>query len=228
MLHIIKLYSQSPFPLRMGLRWPFCSVINVRKWFKIPQKLICLLKKELQAWQARRAAQDHWQPFMSREKGSWASQLLAGWLVTCGWHICIFKDAHRQTQYVWECLCAMWKNPTPSSEEVSSPSQTLYHVLRSFICRAVASAASCKQVAWTGCTENSWYVLCSPVCSAPNRKRSCRKLQIRSHYTTTNMTGTVLRIIWAHSLSVSSNEHEQCKLSVYCAAEHETVPLNWG
>ena len=31
-----------------------------------------------------------------------------------------------------------------------------------------------------------------------------------------------------HSLSVSSNEHEQCKQSVHCAAEQETVPLNWG
>lgn len=31
-----------------------------------------------------------------------------------------------------------------------------------------------------------------------------------------------------HSLSVSSNEREQCKQSVHCASEHETVPLNWG
>ena len=46
------------------------------------------------------------------------------------------------------------ENPSPLSEEVSSPSQRLYDILRSFICQAVASAASCKQVAWTGCTEN--------------------------------------------------------------------------
>ena len=31
-----------------------------------------------------------------------------------------------------------------------------------------------------------------------------------------------------HSLSVSSNEREQCKPSVHCVAEQETVPLNWG
>lgn len=62
------------------------------------------------------------------------------------------------------------ENPAPSSEEDSSPSQRLYDVLRSFICRAVASAASCKQVAWTGCTENSCCVPCSTVCSAPNQK----------------------------------------------------------
>lgn len=31
-----------------------------------------------------------------------------------------------------------------------------------------------------------------------------------------------------HSLGVSSNEHEQPKPSVHCAAEQETVPLNWG
>lgn len=43
------------------------------------------------------------------------------------------------------------------------------------------------------------------LCTKP-RKRRCRKLQIRSHYTATNMTGTVLHIIWAprliHSVSL--------------------------
>lgn len=215
----------------MWLSWRFCSVIDVHKLLNIPQKLICPLKKGLQAWQTRRAARDHWQPFKSREKGSWASPLLAGWLVTCGWHICIFKDAHRQTQYVWECLCGMWKNPTPSSEEVSSPSQRLYHVLRSFICRAVASAASCKQVAWTWCTENSCYVRCSTVCSTPNPKKALQETTnqepLHSNKYDRNSAAHYLSSK-THSLSVSSNEHEQCKQSVHCAAEQETVPLNWG
>lgn len=204
--------------------------MNVHKWFDIPQKLICLLKKNC-GLDRHRAARDHWQPFKSREKGSGVSQHLAGWLVTCGWHICIFKDVHRQTQYVWECLCGMWKNPTTSSEEVSSPSQRRYYVFGYFIWRALASAASCKQVAWTGCTENSHYVLCSSVCPATKPKKALQETANQkplhsnkydrnsaAHYSSSK----------THSLSVYSNEHEQCKQSVHCAAEQETVPLNWG
>lgn len=43
------------------------------------------------------------------------------------------------------------------------------------------------------------------LCTKPEKRR-CRKRQIRNHYTATNMTGTVLRIIWAprliHSVSL--------------------------
>ena len=35
-----------------------------------PTKTNLSVEKELQASQARRAAEDHWQPFKSREKGS--------------------------------------------------------------------------------------------------------------------------------------------------------------
>lgn len=95
----------------MWLNWRFLLCDKCAQIIQYPTKTNLSVKKELQASQTRRAAEDHWQPFKSREKGSWASQLLAGWLVTCGWHICIFKDAHRQTQYVWECLGGMWKTP---------------------------------------------------------------------------------------------------------------------
>ena len=42
---VIKPYSQTLFRLLMWLNWRFCSVINVHKLFNIPQKLICLLKR---------------------------------------------------------------------------------------------------------------------------------------------------------------------------------------
>lgn len=42
--------------------------------------------------------------------------------------------------------------------------------LQSFICQAVASTRSCKQVAWTGCTENSRWMPRGAVCSAPHWK----------------------------------------------------------
>lgn len=215
---VVKLYTPTPSTLQMWLSWRFSSVINVHKLSDVPQKLICLLRKDC-GHDRHRAARDHWQPFKSREKGSGVSQHLAGWLVTCGWHICIFKDVHRQTQYVWECLCGMWKNPTTSSEEVSSPSQRRYYVFRSFICRALASAASCKQVAWTGCTDKQ--SLCAARQHLPcnkTKKRHCRKLQIRSHYTATNMTGTVLRIIWAprliHSVSIPMSMNNASRVCI--------------
>ena len=126
----------------------------------------------------------------------------------------------------------MWKNPTLSSEEVSTPSQRLYDVLRSFICRAVASAASGKQVAWTGCTESSCCVARSSTdCSAPKPKKALQETTnqepLHSNKYDRNSASHYLSSK-THSLSVSSNEHEQCEQSVHCAAEQETVPLNWG
>lgn len=63
------------------------------------------------------------------------------------------------------------------------------------------------------------------LCTKAGRRR-CRKLQIRSHYTATNMTGPSAAHYSSsetHSLSVSSNEREQCEASVHCAAEQEAA-----
>lgn len=63
------------------------------------------------------------------------------------------------------------------------------------------------------------------LCTKRGRRR-CRKLQIRSHYTATNMTGpnaVHYSSSETHSLSVSSNEREQCKASAHCAAEQEAA-----
>lgn len=125
------------------------------------------------------------------------------------------------------------ENPSPSSEEVSSPSQTLglYDVSRSFICQAAASTASCKQVAWTGCTENSclYTVQRCLLCTKPKRalQETTNQEPLHSNKYDRNSAAHYLSSK-THSLSVSSNEREQCKQSVHCAAEQETVPLNWG
>lgn len=54
------------------------------------------------------------------------------------------------------------------------------------------------------------------LCTKP--KRRCRKLQIRSHYTATNMTGTVLHIIWAprviHSVSLPMSVNNTSRVCI--------------
>lgn len=54
------------------------------------------------------------------------------------------------------------------------------------------------------------------LCTKP--KRRCRKLQIRSHYTATNMTGTVLHIIWAprliHSVSLPMSVNNASRVCI--------------
>lgn len=49
-------------------------------------------------------------------------------------------------------------------------------------------------------------------------KGLCRKLQIRSHYTATNMTGTVLHIIWAprliHSVSLPMSMNNASRVCI--------------
>lgn len=131
-----------------------------------------------------------------------------------------------------------------SSEEVSPPpstslkDHTMFFPIPHFsfffggssVCRAVASAATCKQVTRTGCTGlegrgDSHSSSSRLLCTKAGRRR-CRKLQIRSHYTATNMTGSSAAHYFSsetHSLSVSSNEREQCEASAHCAAEQEAA-----
>lgn len=113
--------------------------------------------------------------------------------------------------------------PTSLKDHTMSPPIPLFFG-GSFICRAVASAATCKQVARTGCSRSS-SSSSRLLCTKPGRRR-CRKLQIRSHYTATNMTGPSAAHYSSsetHSLSVSSNEREQCEASAHCAAEQEAA-----
>lgn len=85
---------------------------------------------------------------------------LGGWLHVAD-TFASSKDAHRQPQYVSECLGGMWKTPVLPLKRFPPPSQRLYDISLSFICQAVASKkVNCKHVAWTGCTESSCCVRC--------------------------------------------------------------------
>lgn len=101
-------------------------------------------------------------PLVFHEKAGETPQPPARRLVTCGRHICIFKDAHRQTQCVWERLCGMWKNPTPAPP---LPNYTAFRGPLSV--ERFAPAAGCKQVGWT---ENSFCAQRATVCSAPKHR----------------------------------------------------------
>lgn len=156
---------------------------------------------------------------------------LGGWLHVAD-TFASSKDAHRQPQYVSECLGGMWKTPVLPLKRFPPPSQRLYDISLSFICQAVASKkVNCKHVAWTGCTESSCCVCCGAVCSALKPKKTLQETPnqepLHSNKYDRNSASHYLSSK-THSLSVSSNEREQCKQSVHCAAEQETVPLNWG
>lgn len=125
----------------------------------------------------------------------------------------------------------MWKTPVLPLKRFPPPLKDYTTFLSSFICQAVASAASCKQVAWTGCTENSCCIPCSDclLCTKPKKalQETTNQEPLHSNKYDRNSAAHYLSSK-THSLSVSSNEREQCKQSVHCAAEQETVPLNWG
>lgn len=193
-------------------------MINVHKLFNIPQKLICPLKKNCRLHRhaellkitgshlrAVRKAVEH----LSFSLGGWlhvVDTFASSKMHTDKLNICenVWAACGKPQSFLWR------RGFLPLSKTIQR--------LRSFICQAVASTASCKQVAWTGCTENSCCVPCSTVCPAPNRKRRCKKVQIRSHYTATNMTGTVLHIIWAprliHSVSLPMSMNNTSRVCI--------------
>lgn len=104
--------------------------------------------------------------------------------------------------------------------------------MRSFICQAVASTASCKQVAWAGCRENSRCTVYRAALSALHQTKEAlqettNQEPLHSNKYDRNSAAHYLSSK-SHSLSVSSNEREQYKQSVHCAAEQETVRPELG
>lgn len=82
-------------------------------------------------------------------------------------------------------------SPTPAPK-------TLPHFEALYLSSASLRHRLVNKFARTGCAGNVCCVPCGAVCSAPNPKkikRRYRKLQIRSHFTATNMTGTAPHII---------------------------------
>lgn len=85
----------------------FYSMINLHKMIQNPTRSD--LKPERRA--SERAAEDHWQPFKSREKGTASLGCSLGGCLHVVDTFASSKDAHRQTQYVWETSGRHVENP---------------------------------------------------------------------------------------------------------------------
>lgn len=214
----------------MWLSWHFSSVINVHKLFDIPQKLICLLRKNCgldRHTELLEITGSHLRAV--RKAVEYLSISLGGWL-----HVVdTFASSKMCTDKLNMCenVCAACgKTPLLPLKRFPPPlkDDTMFsgplsdeHLLQQPVVNKLLGLDAQKTV-----------TMCCAAASAlqQNQKRHCRKLQIRSHYTATNMTGTVLRIIWAprliHSVSIPMSMNNASR--VHCAAEQETVPLNWG
>lgn len=123
----------------------------------------------------------------------------------------------------------MWKNPTPAPP---LPNYTAFRGPLSV--ERFAPAAGCKQVAWTEKRDARKTVSArsAPLSALhPNTETALQETTnqepFHSNKYDRNSAAHYLSFT-THSLSVSSNEQEQCRQCVRGAAEQETVPLNWG
>lgn len=129
-------------------------------------------------------------------------------------------------------LRGTWKDPTPSSEGVSSHpcSKTLPHFEALYLSSAPLRHRAVNKLLGRDARETVAARRC--LLCAGTKKRRYRKLQIRSHFTATNMTGTAPQHCLSsttHSLSVASNEQEQRTQVCVAARSRRLLPsIGWG
>lgn len=216
----------------MWLSWRFCSVINVHRLLNIPQKLICPLKKRTSRLDRHagllQITGSHLRAV--RKAVEHLRFSLGGWL-----HVVdTFASSKMRTDKLNMCenVCAVCgKTPLLPLKRFPPPLKDYNMFWGPLSVEQLLQQPVVNK--WLGLDAQKTVAMCSAAPSAlhQTRKKALQETTnqepLHSNKYDRNSAAHYLSSK-THSLSVSSNEHEQCTQSVHCAAEQEAVPLNWG
>lgn len=137
---------------------------------------------------------------------------------------------HADKLNMWDSLGGMWKTPVLSLKRFPPlPTSPQKNVCATFwgplylSSSCFGSKLKTSGLDWMHSKILLYTAWCIAIYSATNQKkkknrRRCRKLQIRNHYAATNMTGTVLHIIWAptitHSVSLPMSVNNASRVCI--------------